>query len=171
MSLIERKKQRAKEEKAAMAAVAADVERFKREEEAKRERQRAPGGSRRASAHHGPVESQARGRRRTRGRGGGARRDHAAARAGRLEKAAKVEKLKKDAYKIDGACPEQDATTRAPAARRGDARKQAEYDALLEAQERQRRRLEFHAKIGARARWLGRHRGEGEERENATRNS
>ena len=42
MSLIERKKQRAKEEKAAMAAaVAADVERFKREEEAKRERQRS----------------------------------------------------------------------------------------------------------------------------------
>ena len=102
MSLIERRKQRAKEEKAAMAAaVAADVERFKREEEAKRERQRGADEAVRAeqSAIMAALES-----RRLEAEAAKRAEEEAALveitrqlEQERLEKAAKVEKLKKDA--------------------------------------------------------------------------
>lgn len=160
MSLIERRKERAKEEKAAMAAaVAADVERFKREEEAKRERQRGADEAVRAeqSAIMAALET-----RRLEAEAAKRAEEEAALveitrqlEQERLEKAAKIEKLRKDAAVTMAFNREQDAikarALRAEAEE--DARKQAEYDALLEAQERQRAAAleEFHAKIAARA--------------------
>lgn len=160
MSLIERRKQRAKEEKALMAAaVAADVERFKREEEAKRERQRSANEAVRAeqSAIMAAAET-----RRLEAEAAKRAEEEAALveitrllEEERLEKAAKIEKLKKDAAVTMAFNREQDAIkARALLAEaEEDARKQAEYDALLEAQERQRAAAleEFHAKIAARA--------------------
>ena len=133
MSLIKRRKQRAKEEKAAMvAAVAADVERFKREEEAKRERQRGADEAVRAeqSAIMAALET-----RRLEAEAAKRAEEEAALveitrqlEQERLEKAAKVEKLKKDAAVTMAFNREQDAikarALRAEAEE--DARKQAE---------------------------------------------
>ena len=73
----------------------------------------------------------------------------------KVDKASKLEKLKKDAAVTMRFNREQDAIKAAALQREleEDARKQAEYDALLEAQEKARAAAleEFHAKIAARA--------------------
>ena len=160
MNLIERRKARAKEEKAAMAAaVAADVERFRKEEEVKKVVQRNKDAAVRAEQEKIMAEIELRKAAFEQAK----RLEEEAALAEitrqldqeKVDKASKLEKLKKDAAVTMRFNREQDAI-KASALRREleeDARKQAEYDALLEAQEKARAdALEaFHAKIAARA--------------------